>query len=559
MKNKIKFLQLVLILFFSFNTHSQVTVSVQNLQYTNNGQPASYPSNCGNIDLASSTSTSVNLGINLSKPSGQVVGLSDLRVYTQKSSSDTRVERSWVQIQESFWSTSQPNTYSSTSSFTINSSEFNVSGGTLFVVFKSSGGIEYQTSCSFTITKTPPPSFSLSPSALSLACGDISQRTFSVTPANIPAGANVSYIWSHPGWSLVSSTATSRTLVPTSGTITPSNVTITPRINNVSQPVLTSIISRSPLVNNTSISGADVVCLGNNTFNLLNLGQNNSVSWSINSAGVASISSSNQSNVIINATASGAVEIIATISNPCQQTNVIRKNIWVGTPLISDIAVLDMNSFPSTTPYIAPSSSSDCSTIGLQLNLTQSLNQISEIQWERLSQGVFWSRDYGSNGTKDIKVFIYPQGNMNFEYRVRLRNFCGWSDWFEYNYNIESCSYDYSPPVNGIEGENFILSPVPVTNGLLQVGLTNNAPWFIIGGDSGGSSNPSLDPGTGVQYVPASVIVNVSIYNQIGLLVMNLPNRTIPSSIDLNALPAGTYIINFEYQGQIESHTFVKN
>ena len=40
---------------------------------------------------------------------------------------------------------------------------------------------------------------------------------------------------------------------------------------------------------------------------------------------------------------------------------------------------------------------------------------------------------------------------------------------------------------------------------------------------------------------------------------MNLPNRTIPTSIDLNSLPAGTYIINFEYQGQIESHTFVKN
>ena len=468
-----------------------------------------------------------------------------------------RVERSWVQIQESFWSTSQPNTYSSTSAFTINSSEFNVSGGTLFVVFKSNSGVEYQTTCSFTITKTPPPSFTLSPTTLSLPCGDISQKTFTVTPANIPAGANVTYNWSHPGWTLVSSTATSRTLVPISGTITPSNVTVTPSINSLSQPVLTSIISRAPLVNNASISGADVVCLGNNTFNLLNLGQNNTVSWSINSAGVASISSSTQSNVTINGIASGAVEIIATISNPCQQTRIVRKNIWMGTPLVSDIAVLDMSSFQNTTPYIDPSSSSDCPTIGLQLNLTQPLNQIFEIQWERLTQGINWSRDYGNNGTKDTRVFIYPQGNMNFEYRVRLRNVCGWSNWIDYNHNIESCSYDYSPPINGIEGENFILSPVPVTNGTLQVGLTNNAPWFIISGGSG--SNPSLDPGTGVPYVPASVIVNVSIYNQIGLLVMNLPNRTIPSSIDLNTLPAGTYIINFEYQGLIESHTFVKN
>ena len=116
MKNKIQFLQFVAILFFSFSTYSQVTVSVQNLQYTNNGQSTISPANCGNIDLASSTSTSINLGINLSKPNAQVVGLSDLRVYTQKSSSDSRVERSWVQIPESFWSTSEPNTYSSTAS-----------------------------------------------------------------------------------------------------------------------------------------------------------------------------------------------------------------------------------------------------------------------------------------------------------------------------------------------------------------------------------------------------------------------------------------------------------
>ncbi|CAM3990789.1 hypothetical protein FLBR109950_11965 [Flavobacterium branchiophilum] len=168
MKNKIQFLQFVAILFISFSSYSQVSVNVQNLQYTNNGQSTISPANCGNIDLASSTSTSINLGINLSKPNAQVVGLSDLRVYTQKSSSDSRVQRSWVQIQESFWTqpSSGNGTYSTTASFSINSSEFNVSGGTLFVVFKSSGGVEYQTNCSFTISKTPPPSFTFSPTSL---------------------------------------------------------------------------------------------------------------------------------------------------------------------------------------------------------------------------------------------------------------------------------------------------------------------------------------------------------------------------------------------------------
>lgn len=561
MKNKIQFLQFVAIIFFSFSTYSQVTVSVQNLQYTNNGQFTISPANCENIDLASSTSTSINLGINLSKPNGQVVGLSDLRVYTQKSSSDSRVERSWVQIQESSWNQPQNGngTYSTGASFSINSSDFNVSGGTLFVVFKSSGGIEYQTACSFTLTKTPSPSFNFYPTTLSLACGDTSPRTFTVTPLNIPSGANVTYQWSYSGWSPPSSSANSITLTPASATILPSNVSVTPFINGVAQPTLSCSVSRAAFANNATISGSDVVCLGNSTFNLLNLGQNNTVTWSMNSAGNATISSLTQSNVTINAITSGAVEIIATISNPCQQTRIVKKNIWVGAPLISSVSVLDINSFPSSTPYIDPSSSSDCATIGLEINLLQPINQIFEIQWERISQGVFWNRDYDSNGTKDTRVFIYPQGNMNFEYRVRLRNFCGWSNWFDYNYNIQSCSYDYSPPINAIVGDNFILSPVPVTNGTLQLALTNTAPWFLIVGNSGNNSNPSLNPGTGVPYVPSPVTVNVSINNQVGLLVLNLPNTIIPSTINLNSLSAGTYIINFEYQNQIENHTFVKN
>ena len=148
---------------------------------------------------------------------------------------------------------------------------------------------------------------------------------------------------------------------------------------------------------------------------------------------------------------------------------------------------------------------------------------------------------------------------MDFQFRVRLKNSCGWSDWFDYSYNIQSCTYDYSPPSNSIEGENFILSPVPVTNGTLQLALTNTAPWFLTGGNTGGNNNPSLDPGTGEPYLPSSVIVNVSIYNQGGILVLDLPGTTIPSTINLNSLHAGTYFINFEYQGQIESHTFVKN
>jgi hypothetical protein len=242
-----------------------------------------------------------------------------------------------------------------------------------------------------------------------------------------------------------------------------------------------------------------------------------------------------------------------TITATFQNGQTFTKTIWVGKPRFINLEPIgNQNGYNPYEPNLSYSEGGGCNQI--KLTAVFGSPDILEYQWEKITAHLNWSVYPTSN-----VINIMPQCNENFTFKVRARNLCGWSDWVELDYFLNRCTMDCSTPITSIVGENFILSPVPVTNGLLQVGLTNNAPWFIIGGDSGGSSNPSLDPGTGVPYVPASVVVNVSIYNQIGLLVMNLPNRTIPTSIDLNSLPVGTYIINFEYQGQIESHTFVKN
>ena len=92
MKTIIKTIKIFLLVITTIG-YSQVNVSVQGLQYTNNGQATVNVTNCGIIDLASSTSSTINLGITLTKPYNQVVGLGELSVYTQKSPSDTRIER----------------------------------------------------------------------------------------------------------------------------------------------------------------------------------------------------------------------------------------------------------------------------------------------------------------------------------------------------------------------------------------------------------------------------------------------------------------------------------
>lgn len=333
MKN---FIRIIILLLTGINSYGQQpTVQIQNLQYTNNGQPAVYATNCGNIDLASSISTSLYLSINLSKPNGQVVGLSDLYVYTQKSSSDFRVERSWTQIQESYWNhpSSGNDTYLTSANFSINASDFNASGGTIFVIFKSNSGVEY-TSCSYSITKTPPPSFSLSPSTISLLCGDTNQRTFTVTPANIPAGANVSYSWSHLGWTLVSSTNTSITIQPNSGIILPSNITVTPSINSVTQATKTCTITRAPFTSTATIIGASSLCTSSN-YAINGLLSGETILWSVSNNSIASLSNITATSVTVNKIGNGTINLLATITNPCNQTAIVSKSINIGAPTFS--------------------------------------------------------------------------------------------------------------------------------------------------------------------------------------------------------------------------------
>lgn len=197
---KINLTLFLIISLFTINCFSQVEITIQNLQYTNNGEPTENASSCGTIDLKSSTSTSIDFGINLSKPNSQAVGTSTISIYTKKSSSASRVRQgSEITVQETSWtqSSGSNDTFSASSgTFTINASNFNESGGTLFVVFKTSSNVEY-TSCEYSIKKDPVPSFTLTPSSVSLACPDRNARVFTVTPANIPSGATVTYSWSH--------------------------------------------------------------------------------------------------------------------------------------------------------------------------------------------------------------------------------------------------------------------------------------------------------------------------------------------------------------------------
>lgn len=307
-----------LLLIMSTISFSQVTVSPFGCSVT----PGGSVTDCGTIDLGSNNSVNVQFGINLSKPYSQVVGLSDLYIYYQKSSSDSRQQLSWVTIMESTWThtnSNYPDTNISTGNVTLNASNFNVSGGTLFVVFKTNSGVEY-TSCPYSIIKNQTPTFAISPTSTSIACGDTSARTFTVTPANIPTGSTVTYQWSYSGWNVVSSTTNSKTLQPSSGTTLPSSVSVTPYINGVAQPSISCSVSRSGLGTSAIIAGATNICSGTSFYTITGVLAGQTVSWSLSNPSIATLS--NQSNTGTNITfnGNGAQTLTATITNICGQT-----------------------------------------------------------------------------------------------------------------------------------------------------------------------------------------------------------------------------------------------
>ena len=313
----------MIFLLFTITTFSQVNVSISNMTYIN-GTPIA---NCGTIDFDSNLTVRVQFTINLTKASSQVVGVSNLYIYSV-GSSGTRIQRKNEIVQPLSFDTS----YSTSGDITMSESDFNATGGTLFAVFKSSSGVEYKTSCDYSVIKKPTPTFTLYPSTISLACNDVSERTFTVMSTNVPNGASVTYQWSYSGWSgTVSSFMNSINLTPSSGTALPSNVSVIPYVNGVAYPQKTCIITRPSIVSNGSISGPVAVCSsGTYTFNGVLAGQ--SVTWSLSNATAGTLSTTTGTSTTFTTTGGGAVDIIATASDACGQSYTKSLTLFAGSP-----------------------------------------------------------------------------------------------------------------------------------------------------------------------------------------------------------------------------------
>lgn len=432
---KTQYIKIVLLLLgLNFTlSYGQVDTKIDQI-FVNN---QTYVSNCNTIDFETTANNSLTFYFTLTKPTTQAVGQGKLRIMLKYSNSSSGNMITEIPIQPTSW-TNNDTQFIHTIGGNITSSSIQVNGSSIYIEYESESGSKYP-SCEHPIIKTPPPSFSLSPSTLSLACGDIGQRTFTVTPSNIPSGANVTYNWSHPGWNLISSTATTRTLQPSSSTSLPSNVSVTPSINGVAQASKTCTVSRAQFTDNTSsITGQTALCsTGTYTYNINNP-SNHNISWTLSNSNVANIISQTNSQVIVNVNnPNGVFTINATVTNNCNQSVSKSLNCSIGAPILS---------FSGNPTFCK----SDYQREDNSIVLNTSNFSISEFEW---FTGNFVGEPIQTCAlpiinTFNNKAYFQAPDLCMGTIRVRARNNCGWSEWLLIDVPVINCK-DIEGPRSG--------------------------------------------------------------------------------------------------------------
>ena len=243
-------------------------------------------------------------------------------------------------------------------------------------------------------------------------------------------------------------------------------------------------------------------------------------------------------------------------SNRCGVQNlVLTKRVYIGAPTVDSISVVSES---EAGVHLSPGIN-NCE-VALGLNFNPNNNDITDIEWEKITMDVPWSRDYVDYS--DRYVYLFPECNKEFKFRVRAKNSCGfWSPWRELTYDITECSTTCQTQTGNIVSDNFILYPVPA-NTILTFGVQPNNTWnfpssspFVNLNDL--NTDPTIDGSGNITYPKVRLLI--SFYNSMGNLIYSTTIQGLPNQMDVSSLPTGNYIMTIEYLGQIETHNIQIN
>lgn len=260
---------------------------------------------------------------------------------------------------------------------------------------------------------------------------------------NVPAN-ELSYIFHiGSGWSSSGSIYTTTNflmLTPSSPTSSLGSIscTVVYTNNNGNQSWFNTnsvSISRNTYSSNASISGSTNVCSGPNTYNLSGLLTGENVSWSLSDYSVASLSNSTNTQTTVTPINSGSVDLIATISNSCNQTTSKVYKLHFGVPTLNnfscntrghDFCSGNVNIESYTLPILDNNDRIIANFSGLT---TSEAGTISNWEWQVLDPIISLS---GNLNQRRIGIINYGDTGV----RVRAKNSCGWSEWYELNFSI---------------------------------------------------------------------------------------------------------------------------
>lgn len=243
-KITLKVLMTGLIMFYGVFCYSQVTVTITDISYTSGG----YIDSGDPIEIEYGNLTNITLDVDLTRPNDQAVE-GTLYLYS-KSSSSSSTQTIWSSpICDGCWGT----TYSVSIPATLYDTDFDETGGFVYVSFNSTSGIDY-TSSNWPVEITPAP---ITNNSISGNQTINSGETPSAITGSNPNGGNGSYNYQWKkkttgSWSAISG-ATSKNYSPSALTITTQyqRIVTSNSLQHTSNTVTITVNSWPDVSNNT--------------------------------------------------------------------------------------------------------------------------------------------------------------------------------------------------------------------------------------------------------------------------------------------------------------------
>lgn len=282
------------------------------------------------------------------------------------------------------------------------------------------------------------------------------------------------------------------------------------------------------ICNGSQISGFQTICTSA-TYSLPAPLVTNYI-WTViqSNAPVVALTGSNSPNATLTqiGTRSGSVTLNLTVFSACGSST-FTKTIWVGIPIVS---------LPDDC-WLANPTTPNCFSICREIQQTTHnymyvnaigadliSNDPNSWQWERITAN-FYLNAYGN------EAYIQPfhDGTNGLGYRVRVKNSCGWSNWFENYLDIINCDNNR---VANVSHNNTLFKTYPnPANNFIKIELKD------------------------IKQKPTeNSIINAELYNLMGEFKKNVLINNNVATLDVTGLQKGIYILKITVDGKIESH-----